>query len=578
MNKSKKAILISIIFFLVFPLTVFASQVEENINEDIHIPTEPENGIPLLILTVYEDEAVIDKANEEDEEHVYGDIDLINNSIDHQVRGKGNIEIILPENFESEYGSVDIPEGPQELDYVRGRGNSSWFRKKKPYKIKFEEPKSFLGMKENKEWGLLANYTDKTLISNAIIMHTAKELGMEYTIKMVPVDFVMKGTKSGDSYLGSYYLTELVDIGNGRVEIPELKKKETENITGGYLLSLYFEEQDYDKPKSTVFTTKYSGLELINENPEFESEDLSEGRKLQRDYIRNYIDEIDDIIINNEKIDKKTHDRLNELMDLKSLADFYLIQEFFINIDAFRTSSNYLYKKPNDKIYWGPLWDFDFIFYKSELDIPDTYHGFNCHLDNPWIDNLRFKDEEFASLLHERWKELEPLIESLTKEGGIIDKYNQRGLKSWEDNNKIWPRDYEINNEEEIEKLRKFIELRRQWFNNNINNIDKEFFTISYEVDGKIVEKESVKSYSYVVDFSIEPQKEGYVYDGWINKQTGEKAEFFKIENDITLIPDFKKIDEIDSKISLILENANNLPVVPDGYQKAFTLRNNTKY
>ncbi len=521
------------------------SDVKKPTRNDVEVPTKPENGIPLVVITVYEDENVVAKANEEDDEHEYGTIEDINNSEDHSVRGKGNIEIILPENYEGEYGSIEVPEGTQELDYIKGRGNSTWNKIKKPYKIKYEDGQNLFGMGKNKEWGLLANYRDFSLSNNAISMWIANKFGMDYTMQMVPVDVVMKGTQSGDVYLGSYYLTELVDFGEGRIEEPELKKKETEDITGGYLLSIFFLNQDYDKSRSTIFRTKYSGLKLINENPEFESEDLEEGRKLQREYIRDYINQIDEIIMNNDVIEGESHEKLAELMDLESLADFYLMQEFLVNIDAFKTSSNYFYKKPDGKLYWGPLWDFDWIFFRVEADSPETYTGFNLHKENPWIDNLRYKDEEFVKLLQERWKVLNPILEEVTEEGGILDKYRERGRASWEDNYEIWyDNDYfsevEIDYDKEFENLRNLINLRREWFNKNISNIGRETFTLTYELDGLVIKTEEYKAYSYVYELSEGLEREGATFEGWANKDTGEKVDFFMIDKDMTLVPIFK--------------------------------------
>src|SRR5690606_20854476 len=46
------------------------------------------------------------------------------------------------------------------------------------------------------------------------------------------------------------------------------------------------------------------------------------------------------------------------LVDLEEMIDFYLINEFLRNSDAF-WSSTYLHRPSNGKIFFGPLWDFD---------------------------------------------------------------------------------------------------------------------------------------------------------------------------------------------------------------------------
>ena len=56
--------------------------------------------------------------------------------------------------------------------------------------------------------------------------------------------------------------------------------------------------------------------------------------------------------MNNEEITEEVHNQIAALLDLKSAADYWLVQEFTINFDAFKTSSNYLYKKRDGKLYW----------------------------------------------------------------------------------------------------------------------------------------------------------------------------------------------------------------------------------
>ncbi len=119
---------------------------------------------------------------------------------------------------------------------------------------------------------------------------------------MVPVDVYMQGTRSEDyingKHLGSYYLSELVQVESSRVNIETPKKKDTTepNITGGYLMSFYNEMQDSDQPESNVFKTK-AGVELINEDPEYVDEELTAGQEAQRAYIQNYIQELEDLIM-----------------------------------------------------------------------------------------------------------------------------------------------------------------------------------------------------------------------------------------------------------------------------------------
>lgn len=83
----------------------------------------PDNGLPVVTIEI-----------DETEGHTIEDM---NGSKDHSVECSGTMQITVPEGFQ--YCDMDEePEslGPVELDYIRGRGNSTWKIEKKPYKIK----------------------------------------------------------------------------------------------------------------------------------------------------------------------------------------------------------------------------------------------------------------------------------------------------------------------------------------------------------------------------------------------------------------------------------------------------------
>ena len=554
---------------------------------------QPQNGVPLVIIRVNEDEEAIQAAETKDPEHEYGNIEEMNSSKHHTTRAIGTVEIIVPENFECNYDLTNSPVGEKELSYIRGRGNSTWMiSNKKPYKIKYDKKQDVLGMGANKEWGLLANSFDPTLTHNAIASLIAEEMGMEYTPKMLPVEVVMIGSESGSTYLGSYYISELVDINKTRVNIKELDEDDTKNITGGYLISIYYDEQDFKEPENTVFETEYSNIKFINENPYFDEGELTEGQEKQRTYIRNYINQIDDLIMNNEEIDENIHKQINELLDLKSTADFWLIQEFFINFDGYKTSSNYLYKKENGKLYWGPLWDFDLMLYMVDEDEPSHIEGFNKVLSFPWLDKLRSNDPEFVKLIKSEWEIMDQKIAELIEEGGILDQLKERQREAWNANYEIWKQgnyyDNDTTIDEEFEKMRTIIENRRNWFNDNLDDIKNVYSTVTYMVDDEIVKAETIRTGSLLEEYELKPQKEGLLFDGWVDKETNEKREYTLIQKDTILIPKYINPSDIEEEITVFLTNyedwvsldneeyENSLKVYPEDYYEL--IKNNTKW
>ena len=99
---------------------------------------------------------------------------------------------------------------------IRGGGNTSWTDvPKKSYKIEFEKKQSVLGMPKDKDWALIANYYDKSLMRNFISYRLSAALGAYYAPRCEFAELYLNG-----KYLGVYLLTETIKIGKNRVNIP----------------------------------------------------------------------------------------------------------------------------------------------------------------------------------------------------------------------------------------------------------------------------------------------------------------------------------------------------------------------
>ena len=97
---------------------------------------------------------------------------------------------------------------------IRGRGNSSWEMPKKSYKIEFAKKQALLGMPKDKDWALIANYADKTLMKNYLMYHLSTKLGAYYSPRCEFAELYLN-----KNYLGVYLLTETIKIGKNRVNI-----------------------------------------------------------------------------------------------------------------------------------------------------------------------------------------------------------------------------------------------------------------------------------------------------------------------------------------------------------------------
>ena len=57
---------------------------------------------------------------------------------------------------------------------IKGRGNTTWGMPKKPWRIKLDEKTHAFSRWGNKDWILLANYSDKTLLRNIMAMEISR--------------------------------------------------------------------------------------------------------------------------------------------------------------------------------------------------------------------------------------------------------------------------------------------------------------------------------------------------------------------------------------------------------------------
>ena len=133
---------------------------------------------------------------------------------------KANVEVVAIADDGTVVYSKDDPDKGK-FSTVKGRGNSTWGGKKKPYQISLNKKADLLqtGEKDNaqKKWILLANANDASQLHSTIAYNLALELGM-VGVQCRPVDLYYDG-----EYRGSYLLTEKVEV-PGRVFIDSLEE------------------------------------------------------------------------------------------------------------------------------------------------------------------------------------------------------------------------------------------------------------------------------------------------------------------------------------------------------------------
>ena len=88
-------------------------------------------------------------------------------------------------------------EGFEATMRIRGRGNATWSYAKKPYRIKLDSKSKILGMPADKDWVLLAEYCDKSLLRTTYAFELSKLMELPWTPHGYHVEVFLNGSYNG---------------------------------------------------------------------------------------------------------------------------------------------------------------------------------------------------------------------------------------------------------------------------------------------------------------------------------------------------------------------------------------------
>ncbi len=314
---------------------------------------------------------------------------------------------------------------------IRGRGNSTWNMRKKPYRIKFKEKERFLGSNRAnaKSWTLLANAGDKTLIRNAVTSAMSEFMGMDFSPAYKFVDFNLNG-----EYLGCYQISDQVEVRKRRVNVTEQDYPLTSesDITGGYLLEVDGFQH------GNCFVTPNKSVPVRIHYP-----DEDEIDNTQTQYINNHVNNFESVLYSKDFAHKTKGYRC--LVDSVSLANWIIGTEVSANIDGF--FSIYFYKKPQDpRLYWGPMWDYDIAY---DNDNRKPYNDFKMMADisygnaREWIVRM-WQDPWFGKIINNRYNQLlkdglvDHLIQTVDSLTTLIDQSQKLNYNKWGINTRMY--------------------------------------------------------------------------------------------------------------------------------------------
>lgn len=354
---------------------------------------------------------------------------------------------------------------------VKGRGNSSWMRPKKPYSIKLSSKASLLDIPKTKKYAIIPGYDDTALMRNYITYKIWQGLyGVDYVPKCEFVDVYLNG-----EYNGIYTLVERIDIEKSKIDIPEA---DADNLTGGYLIEKDVAQKiDFDSDYwfHCPYWANQSKDYFVLKAPEPEEEEL---KSAMLSYLEDYMQRVHDSIMG------ESGEPYTDYVDVSSWIDFIIVQEIAKNIDGnFKTSCFMIKQRDDDRLYMTALWDFDLAYgrvswnnqseeHNAVTDCPpaNTADGFMVlNSSNPWMDMLYDNFPEFRTALMQRYTQYRPtLIEDMFR---LIDEQAAYLAQVQDANYQLWGKNFSIG-----------VTNLRAWLRNRIAWLDTQWLITEYEL------------------------------------------------------------------------------------------------
>lgn len=389
---------------------------------------------------------------------------------------KTKFDIYRPGSDEGRWSATDA-----EIE-IRGRGNSTWGLPKKPYRIKFPEKFSPIGLNhaKAKSWVLLAHDMDKSLLRNhiafefsRILFNSAEGYHDKAALMFTPCS-QMVNVYSGDSYYGVYQMSDQMEVAKGRINLDKLVAadgSDPNKISGGHLIETNIH---HDEGYPVSFTSS-RGIYMDHKYPKDDDMDIS-----QYKYMEDFVRKAEAALYSSNFTDPSVGWR--KWFDEKTLADFIIVKEFAGDMDGY--TSTYFYKRRGvDKIFFGPIWDLD-KGWNNDRRTPhgDTltqlmiFGGFYMppYINPDWFHRF-WQDAEFRKFVGARWAAKKDELKA--KVLSELEQKPQQMRKAIEANFSVWPFYYQYSGEANMPAKTYELEIERmkQLTEQRANLLDRKF-------------------------------------------------------------------------------------------------------
>ena len=276
---------------------------------------------------------------------------------------------------------------------TRGRGNSTWIDgvNKRPLRFTLGEARSLLGSEyEAREWILLADFFDRSLLRNYTALHFAASLGsMSFVPSARHVHLYVNG-----EYMGVYLLTDERNTEPGRLEHLAFDPNPARS---SFIIELDSRAANDGAIQNVDF------ISVNNRLHDIRFPGSSARTPAHMAYVLNYMYAVCNALRFG------TWEEITALIDLPSFVDFYIVQEFMKDPDGAYLSVWMHITGIGDerRLYKGPVWDFDIAAGNHGDNRFMTPHpeGLCIGTWNAWYRYLLRRDE-FVYLVASRWAEI----------------------------------------------------------------------------------------------------------------------------------------------------------------------------
>ena len=312
---------------------------------------------------------------------------------------KASIDVVDKNNTLEEFSD-------DKLD-IKVRGNSTADPSKRAYRLKFgkDEKDKVTGelVKTHKHdlmgggyakrnWALLANCFDHSLIRNALTCELGKIIGMPFNPGYCFVDLVING-----DYRGTYQVTDHPEVGSHRIDIDEDK-------------DWYIEFQGRSDMLDEPYLTIKDHPAFSIKNPDYT--DAADADKLDalKVEMEDWVKQWKSGFSNDASITQSDTKGWRAYNDEDQLLKWFLETEITADYDGYMTIK--AYRTTDGKLFWGPVWDKDLAWdnygdYTRTLGAAlENASSIRYYVYNPGNGSAILSDPRFVKRVYETYNKL----------------------------------------------------------------------------------------------------------------------------------------------------------------------------